>query len=302
MKKIISILLAVVLCLSVCVGSVISANESEQEYSYYGRILGLGDSWLCGVGASPKVVVPVKAAETLGWEYGSLAGAAGGWYTANVVNAINPEKENNVYDEMVDADTIVIHTGTNDFCGTSHYTTSVKNGTKTFKQLYDALETSYMTRINSIISSIKTANPDALVLLSNMWCSHTNGYTDRLAELEAEGLTDDEIDAIYEDTRNYYRVLAQKSANEKLAAVADSEENVVLFDVDTLMGYGEEKGSSTYVSSNRHPNTAGYNLMADEVVKLIREYYGEENPTFAHPVTTPSEVTTATTTTTTTTT
>ena len=98
MKKIISILLAVILCLTVCVGSVISANETEPEYSYYGRILGLGDSWLCGVGANPTVNVPVKAAETLGWEYGSLAGAAGGWYTANVVNVINPEKASNVYD------------------------------------------------------------------------------------------------------------------------------------------------------------------------------------------------------------
>ena len=302
MKKILSIFIALVLCLSVCVGSVISANEAGPEYSYYGRILGLGDSWLCGVGANPKVVVPVKAAETLGWEYGSLAGAAGGWYTANAVNAIDPEKANNVYDEMVDADTIVIHVGTNDFCGTSHYTSSVKNGSKTFKQLYDALETSYMNKINGMISSIKTANPDALVLLGNMWCSYTNGYTDRLAELEAEGLTDDEINAIYEDTRNYYRALAQKSANEKLAAVAQSEENVVLFDVDGLMGYGEEKGSSTYVSSNRHPNASGYELMAGEVVKLIREFYGQESPTFAHPVTTPSEVTTATTTSTTTTT
>ena len=111
MKKLLSVITVICLCLSIMLGSVISAETTTE---YYGNLVGLGDSWCQGVGLGSEMTTKnavVLTANVLGWKYTNFG--QGGKYASDVLSQMK-NTESDQYKGMLDADVVFVHGGIND--------------------------------------------------------------------------------------------------------------------------------------------------------------------------------------------
>ena len=323
MKKILSVIIATCICLSLMFSIVISAETTTE---YYGYLVGLGDSWCQGVGLGSADMETKNAvtltANTLDWRYKNFG--QGGKYANDVLSQMK-NTESDQYKEMLEADTVFVHGGINDISsnyrpsmvGNSYWDYSdLSNITQKFnlgyipknydpetgliggyspeQYFYNSLNNATNNTVkilNDVADIITDANPDALIVISTLYCNYTGGIAEFPEGFTFEGLTDAEKLAAADEMADYYFRKYFQQANAGIKEFAAKYDNVVVLDDDALIPQQERSGDVNDYMNAGHPKAAGYQLLSDGMVSLIREYYGEESPLFAHTTTTAATTT-----------
>ena len=155
--------------------------------------------------------------------------------------------------------------------------------------------------LKNVADIIREANPDALIVISTLFCNYTGGIAEFPEGFTFEGLTDAEKLEAADEMADYYFRKYFEQANEGIKAFAANYDNVVVLDDSNIIPQQVRSGDITDYMNVGHPKAAGYQLLSDGMVSLIREYYGEDSPSFTHVVTTNASATTVESSTTTTT-
>lgn len=324
MRKLLCIITVICLSFTMVFTSLISA---ETTYENYGYLVGLGDSWCQGVGLGSGDMESKNAvtltANTLGWKYKNFG--QGGKYASDVLSQMkNTSSEQ--YKEMLEADTVFVHGGINDLSsnyrpsmvGNSYMDYSdpsniqrkynlgyiIKNydaDTRTIggrtpeKYFDDSLNGAAKNVINilkNVTDIIREANPDALIVISTLFCNYTGGISEFPEGFTFDGLTDAEKLEAADEMADYYFRKYFEQANEGIKEFVANYNNVVVLDDSNIIPQQVRSGDVTDYMNVGHPKAAGYQLLSEGMVSLIREYYGEDSPSFTHVATTNASATT----------
>lgn len=158
MKKVISIILAMVMLLSVCIIGV-SADNEKLNY------LLLGDSIAHGAGIlnNQDACYGKMVANTNGYNY--INDSVNGHRTTDLIKRLNNP---NVQKDVKNADIISISIGGNDFLKSNFFELlfcSLINNDAPFKEIQEKFYKNFST----IIEKIKAENPDALILVQTIY-------------------------------------------------------------------------------------------------------------------------------------
>ena len=323
MKKLLSIITILCLAFTMIFSSLISA---ETTYENYGYLVGLGDSWCQGVGLGSEMEsknAVTLTANTLGWKYKNFG--QGGKYANDVLSQMK-NTESDQYKEMLEADTVFVHGGINDLSsnyrpsmvGNSYWDYSdpsnivqkynlgriIKNydadartiDGKTLEKYFDdslsGAANNVVKILNNVADIIREANPDALIVISTLFCNYTGGIAEFPEGFTFEGLTDAEKLEAADEIADYYFRKYFEQTNKGIKAFAANYNNVVVLDDSNIIPQQVRSGDTNDYMVVGHPKAAGYQLLSDGMVNLIREYYGEDSPSFTHVATTKASATT----------
>ncbi len=323
MKKLLSIITILCLAFTMVFSSLISA---ETTYENYGYLVGLGDSWCQGVGLGSEMEsknAVTLTANTLGWKYKNFG--QGGKYASDVLSQMK-NTNSDQYKEMLEADTVFVHGGINDLSsnyrpsmvGNSYWDYSVPSSPvqkynlgriiknydadnrtiddrtpeKYFDDSLNGAAKNVINILKNVADIIREANPDALIVISTLFCNYTGGIAEFPEGFTFEGLTDAEKLEAADEMADYYFRKYFEQANEGIKAFAENYHNVVVLDDSNIIPQQVRSGDTNDYMVVGHPKAAGYQLLSDGMVNLIREYYGEDSPLFTHVATTKASATT----------
>lgn len=240
LKKIISVLLALVMLISLSV----PAFAAEEKLNF----LSLGDSIAAGAG----LIMPSRQAygaivsNTNGYNFKN--DAVSGHTTQDMLRRIN---EKRVANDIKNADIICISIGGNNFLhGDVPALLSEALKEKDFSR-FDEIAESYYEDLGAIMDYIKGLSPDAVILMQTLY--NPMYIADELREVYQEG-----ADRINGTIRRYLR---------------DNEGVYTIVEVAEAFGDNEGLITADYI----HPNSKGHVVIAGEVLKTLKQLGLGEN-------------------------
>ena len=240
LKKIISVLLALVMLISLSV----PAFAAEEKLNF----LSLGDSIAAGAG----LLMPSRQAygaivsNTNGYNFKN--DAVSGHTTQDMLGRIN---EKRVANDIKNADIICISIGGNNFLhGDVPALLSEALKEKDFSR-FDEIAESYYEDLGAIMDYIKGLSPDAVILMQTLY--NPMYIADELREVYQEG-----ADRINGTVRRYLR---------------DNEGVYTIVEVAEVFGDNEGLITADYI----HPNSKGHVVIAGEVLKTLKQLGLGEN-------------------------
>ncbi|MGN1118450.1 MAG: GDSL-type esterase/lipase family protein [Acutalibacteraceae bacterium] len=240
MKKLISVLLALVMLISLSV----PAFAAEEKLNF----LSLGDSIAAGAG----LLMPSRQAygaivsNTNGYNFKN--DAVSGHTTQNMLRRIN---EKRVADDIKNADIICISIGGNNFLHDNVVAILFESVVKKDFSRFDDIIEKYYEDLGTIMDYIKSLNPDAVILMQTLY--NPMYISDELREVYREG-----TDRINGTIRRYLR---------------DNEGVYTIVDVAEAFGDNEALITADYI----HPNSKGHVVIAGEVLKTLKQLGLGEN-------------------------
>ena len=157
MKKIASLILAAVMCLSVCV----FAFAQDEKLSYV--VLGDSIGWGAGVLNSNEAAFGKIVADTNGYLFKN--DAVNGYTTSDLLRHL--EKEN-IATDVRNADIISLSIGGNNFLR-GDMATLIKQAGEGDYSGFDAIAANFYTEYSAVIEKIKSLNPDVLILAQTLY-------------------------------------------------------------------------------------------------------------------------------------
>lgn len=240
MKKILSILLAVVMLFSV--SSVAFAAEEKMNF------VSLGDSIAAGFGLINANTQAYGAIVSNTNGYNFTNDAISGHTTQAMLRRINEEK---VANDIAEADIICISIGGNNFLLSNMQELINDALVNNDYSKFDAIAENYCTDLDTIITYIKGLNPDAQILLQTL-------YNPMYADA---------------DIRTVYQAGADR-LNAVVCGYLEANPGAYAI-VDVGAAFGEEE--SLIAIDYIHPNSNGHVVIAREVLKVLNELGLGEN-------------------------
>ncbi len=234
MKKIISVLLALIMLLSLS----IPAFAEEKTLNF----LSLGDSIAAGAGlANPaKQAYGAIVSNTNGYNFKN--DAISGHTTQDMIKRINQKK---VSDDIAEADIICISIGGNNFLQSNLAELVIDSVVKKDYSKFDKIADGLYNDIDTIITYIKGLNSDAAILFQTLY---NPMY-------------------IAKDLRQAYQQGADR-INATIRRYSQEHGNVyTVVEVAAAMGDDESLITADYI----HPNSKGHVVIAREVLKVLKE-------------------------------
>ena len=233
MKKILSIILALVLCLS----TLTVASSAKEDTPFY---LVLGDSiaYGSGLGNPTEACYGKIVADTNGYDYTNYA--VPGHTTTNLISRLEQPE---VVEALQKADIISISIGGNDFLlgNLMHliFNAMVLND---YTPL-DTIASKFFENFSTIVDIINEHNPDAVILMQTLY-NPQSGYL-----------------------REPYQMAADRLNAEIRRFAEENPGEIVVVDVGTALG----DDPANFASDDIHPSANGNMIIAQEVLDALYE-------------------------------
>lgn len=241
-KKSCAVILALVLALA-CLGILASAYYFDSSTEIEGRknFLVLGDSIAEGYGvANPSESAYARiVADTNGYNYRNFATAAHD--TADFIYEITEITE--IVESIRWADIINISTGSNNYLANPNVvgiTAGAIFGVndKTLDEIADGIYTDFL----KIYDIIRELNPDATIIFNNVYCA-------------------------WKGLGHIPFIKASSRVNEKIYQLQEEHNDIIIFDIDSVITHKTELIADDCV----HPNSYGNIEIAKAMLSLLKE-------------------------------